>query len=255
LAGPGGQAGGAGAGGLGGVAPCAGADAENEANIDGGRLYFGGPGGEDHSGGGGGGDGLYGGGGGANGCAQGDEVGASGGGGSGSSFGPPGTLFTAAQAAAPSVTITPLARARVAATPVTPTVEHFRVSNFNARPNGSLSLWVKVPASGVVDLLETAWDDNIKGAAVTAQVLQPAPFRFVFARAHAVAHGGATLRLRVTPSTRGKYLVRHPAYRITLRLWITYTRAGEKPLRVGLSNVHLGPKSGLPRSITVTTSH
>jgi hypothetical protein len=111
-----------------------------------------------------------------------------------------------------------------------------------------------VPGPGAVDVLETAWDDNIKGAAVTAQVSQPAPFRFVFARAHAVAHRATTLRVRVNPSARGQHLVRHPAYRVTLRLWITYNRAGARPLKVGVSNVHLTGKNNLPRSITVTAS-
>ena len=59
-----------------------------------------------------------------------------------------------------------------------------------------------------------------------------------FARAHKTAPQETTLQIRVTPNARGKMLVHHHAYRVVLRLWVSYTPTGENP-RIGFYGLHL----------------
>ena len=84
------------------------------------------------------------------------------------------------------------------------TVRHLRV-----RRKGIIEFDVTVPHAGQLDVLETAWNDN---PAHAASVLQPAPRRFVFARAHKSARRAETLHFRVRPNARGRLLVRHHRY-------------------------------------------
>jgi hypothetical protein len=74
----------------------------------------------------------------------------------------------------------------------------FTVSHIRTHRDGAISFRVKVPGQGRIDVLETAWKDNLAQAAV---LLQPAPRRFVFPRAHRRAHRAGTLKLRVIPNT------------------------------------------------------
>jgi WD40 repeat protein len=123
---------------------------------------------------------------------------------------------------------------------ITYTVElpnnHFTVLHIKTRRNGSITFTVKIPGPGAIDVLETAWNDNLARAAV---LLQPAPGRFVFARAHRAAHQAGTLHVRVIPNARGKRLVHHHAYRVTLRLWVSYTPTGGKHQKQGFYGLHL----------------
>ena len=112
----------------------------------------------------------------------------------------------------------------------------FTVSHIKTHGHGIISLRVKVPGSGRVDVLETAWKDNLARAAV---LLQPAARRFVFARARTTARRASTLRVRVTPNAHGRRLVHHHAYRVTLRLWVTYTPTGGKQRKQGFYGLHL----------------
>jgi DNA-binding beta-propeller fold protein YncE len=112
---------------------------------------------------------------------------------------------------------------------------HFTISHVKPHRNGVVTLDVKAPGSGTVDILETAWEDNL---ARMASLLQPAPGRFVFARGHASTTHATTLALRIVPNRHGIRLVHHHAYRVTLRLWVTYT-----------------PKNGLPRSLARYALH
>jgi hypothetical protein len=87
-----------------------------------------------------------------------------------------------------------------------------------------------------VDVLETAWHDNL---ASIAAPLQPAPHRFVFARTHTTVRGAATIRMSVAPNARGRLLVEHHAYRVVLRLWVSYTPAGGRARSIGVYGLHL----------------
>lgn len=82
----------------------------------------------------------------------------------------------------------------------------FTVSDIRTHRNGMVSFAVKVPGSGAIDVLETAWKDN---SARIAALLQPAPRRFVYARARKIAERARTVRFRVKPNRRGRKLVRH----------------------------------------------
>ncbi len=113
---------------------------------------------------------------------------------------------------------------------------HFTVSDLRTHRNGIITFRVEVPGPGRIDVLETAWNDNIARAAV---VLQPASRRFVFARTHRTAHQVGMLRVRVSPNARGRRLVHHHTYRVTLRLWVTYTPTGGEQRKQGFHGLHL----------------
>ena len=106
------------------------------------------------------------------------------------------------------------------------------------RLDGSMTLWVSVPSRGTVDVLETAWNDDL---ATPASRLQPADGRFAFARLRATASGATTLHLRVTPNPRGRLLLRAHRYRVTIRLWTTFTPTGGKARSIGVYGLKLTP--------------
>ena len=112
----------------------------------------------------------------------------------------------------------------------------FTVSHIKTHRNGTITFNVKVPGPGAIDVLETAWKDNLASAAV---LLQPAARRFVIARAHKTAPDATTLKLRVTPNKHGKRLVRHHGYRVTLRLWVSYTPTGGRFRKRGFYGLQL----------------
>jgi PKD domain len=112
----------------------------------------------------------------------------------------------------------------------------FRVSHIKTHRNGSVTFNVKIPGPGVIDVLETAWNNNLASAAV---LLQPAPRRFVVARGHSTARRATTLKLRVPPNKRGKRLVCQHTYRVTLRLWVSYTPTGGRFRKQGSYGLHL----------------
>jgi hypothetical protein len=113
---------------------------------------------------------------------------------------------------------------------------HFTRSRITIRHNGTLTFTVKVPGPGTVDVLATAWNDNLARAAIR---LRPAPHRFVYARSHTRARRATVLRFRVRPNAHGRRLVRHHTYRVTLRVWISYTPSGGRPRTVGIYGLHL----------------
>ena len=110
------------------------------------------------------------------------------------------------------------------------------VEKFKPKPSGTFTLTVTVPGPGRVDILETAWNDNLAAA---AKVLNPAPHRFVFARGHAIAKRAQTLRITVKPNARGRRLVAHHSYLVTLRIWVSFTPRGGRQHNIGYYNVHL----------------
>jgi len=115
----------------------------------------------------------------------------------------------------------------------------FTVSHVQThRLDGSVTLWVSVPGRGTVDVLETAWNDDV---ATPASGLQTADGRFAFARLHAAASGATTLHLRVRPNQRGRLLLRAHRYRVTIRLWTTFTPTGGKARSVGVYGLKLTP--------------
>jgi hypothetical protein len=102
--------------------------------------------------------------------------------------------------------------------------------------DGRFVVVARVPGPGRVDIMITAWNDNI---AHGVRLLQPAPGRFVFARATAIASRGMTLRVQIKPNARGLLLLQRPRYRVTLRLWVTYTPRHGHPRNIGFYGLHL----------------
>jgi hypothetical protein len=102
--------------------------------------------------------------------------------------------------------------------------------------NGAFTVTVKVPGPGTVDIFITAWKGNL---ANVARLFRPAKGRFVFARAHAIATHAGIVRIEVTPNQQGRRLVADHRYRVTLRLWITFTPTGGQPRSIGYYGLHL----------------
>jgi hypothetical protein len=84
-------------------------------------------------------------------------------------------------------------------------------------------------------VLVTAWNDNLARTAL----LQPAAHRFVFARWHTTTDGAGTINARVRPNARGMLLVKHHRYRVTLRLWVTYTPTDGQSRTLGFYGLRL----------------
>ena len=112
---------------------------------------------------------------------------------------------------------------------------HFTVSQIRTHRNGTITFTVKIPGPGAVGVIETAWKTNLARAAV---LLQPAQGRFVVARAHKTAPRATTLHFRVLPNKRGRRLLQHHTYRVTLRLWVTYTPTRGTQHKRGFYGLH-----------------
>ena len=110
------------------------------------------------------------------------------------------------------------------------------ISGIRQARNGTISFRAALPGRGTLDVLETAWNDNFARA---ASLLQPAPKRFVFARKHVNTLTAKSMRISVAPDARGRRLVRHHRYRVTLRLWVTYTPIGGRPRSLGFYGLRL----------------
>jgi hypothetical protein len=95
---------------------------------------------------------------------------------------------------------------------------HFTIEHIKTYPDGAISFKIKVPGPGTLDVLGTAWNDNLAHVAV---LLGPATRRFVYARKQPSVESGHIVRLRVRPNARGCLLVGHHAYGVTLRLWVS----------------------------------
>jgi hypothetical protein len=148
---------------------------------------------------------------------------------------------------------------------VTTTSIHYRVvfpsnkpvkpPHLKPHPDGRFIVTVKVPHRGRVDILVTAWQDNFtprfspffttsffsRGGIRPPKpvLLQPAQGRFVFARAHKTFNTPGTYQILVTPNRLGRILVAHHRYRVTLRLWISYTPRGGHPGKIGYYGLNL----------------
>ncbi len=110
------------------------------------------------------------------------------------------------------------------------------VTSFKASANGTFVVTVGVPGAGRVNVLETAWNDNV---ATTAMLLNPAPHRSVFARGNAIATEAETLRIMVKPNARGRWLVTHHTYRVTLRVWVSFLPRDGRQRNIGYYHVLL----------------
>ena len=107
------------------------------------------------------------------------------------------------------------------------------------RRDGTLTVTVKVPGPGTIEVLVTARKDNF---AAHAASLQPAKGQFVFSRAHKVASRAGTLTIPVSPTAQGRRLVAHHRHRVTLRLLISYTPTAGRQRVISYAGLHLPEK-------------
>jgi hypothetical protein len=112
---------------------------------------------------------------------------------------------------------------------------YMRVLAIVANPSGSITVKLKLPRPGTLNLLVTAWKDNLAGA---AYLLLPAPHRFVVARNHVVVSKGGALSVTVSPNAAGHQLLSHPTYRVVVRLWVSYTPIDGKQRNEGYYGLH-----------------
>jgi hypothetical protein len=118
----------------------------------------------------------------------------------------------------------------------------YTMPSIKTQPDGTITLRVNASAPGQVNVLITAWQDNIAGA---ARLTNPADRRFVVARGSATATKAGVLSLTVRPNAKGRRLLAHPAYRVTLGLWVSYIPLYAFQTDTGYYNLH--PATGCSR--------
>jgi hypothetical protein len=106
---------------------------------------------------------------------------------------------------------------------VLPPSNRFSVLHLVIHAGGKVTLELKLPGPGVVDVLETAWKDNF---AHSTALLQPARDRVVLARKHVVVRRAGTIQFTVTLNRTGLRLLAHHRYPVITRLWVSYTPTG-----------------------------
>jgi hypothetical protein len=95
----------------------------------------------------------------------------------------------------------------------------YTVSAIKMQRNGTVTLRVRVSDAGLVEVMLSAWKDDL---ATAARVLSPAPGRFVYARASKTANGSGTLSFQIKPTPQGRKLLEHHTFPVTLRPWVSY---------------------------------
>ena len=115
---------------------------------------------------------------------------------------------------------------------------HFRITRLHARADGTVSFRLHVPGPGVVNVLETAWRNNLSAA---IGILHPAPHRFVFTRAHRTPKHAGTITIITHPNASGRRLIAHPRYPVLIRLWVSYQPRGGHQRNLGSYGLRIPP--------------
>jgi len=116
---------------------------------------------------------------------------------------------------------------------VVPGSTNFRVTRVKVHPNGIVTFDVIVPTAGVVKVIESASKHDEEPLAAAAALLEPAPGRFAFARAHLVVPAPGMFHMRLAPTKRGKQLIAHHRHLVRIRLWVTFTPPNGHVLQIG----------------------
>ncbi|MGH2889624.1 MAG: hypothetical protein ACRDNJ_08345 [Solirubrobacteraceae bacterium] len=106
----------------------------------------------------------------------------------------------------------------------------FTITRLRQLRDGRLEFDVHVPGPGVLNVLETAWRNQLAHA---ARVLNPAKGRFAFARVHRVFGHPGTFSVVVKPNLRGRTALGRHREHVTTRLWVAYTPTGGRPRTIG----------------------
>jgi hypothetical protein len=113
---------------------------------------------------------------------------------------------------------------------------HFSVSHVRTHADGNVTLDLKLPGPGGVDVFESAWKNNV---ALASSLIGPAlPHRFVFARLHIDATSAGTIHVTVLPTSHGDDLVHHHRF-VWIRLWVSYTPTGGAQRNHFVSFLHI----------------
>jgi hypothetical protein len=116
---------------------------------------------------------------------------------------------------------------------------NFRVTHVKAHPNGVVTFDVIARTTGIVRVMESAPKNDEEGVATAAARLQPAPDRFVFARAHLILRTKGTFRMRVAPDKRGKRLVAHHRRPVQIRLWVSFAPPNKQVVEIGFYGLNV----------------
>jgi Bacterial Ig-like domain (group 3) len=117
----------------------------------------------------------------------------------------------------------------------------FVVSRITSRRSGVVKFHLTVQDAGVVNVLETARDNNLASVA-NVVLLNPAPHRFSFARLHLAVRRPRTVLVTVRPNARGRRLMAHHRYPVLIRLWVTYSVSGHPQGKQGFYGIPLSRK-------------
>jgi hypothetical protein len=116
----------------------------------------------------------------------------------------------------------------------------FHVSRITVLPGGIVRFRLTVSRGGTVNVLETAWDNDLATVA-RVTLLDPAPHRFTFARVHVGLSGPKTILVTVKPNAKGGRLLAHHNYRVRIRLWVTFAAPGHRQGKKGYYGIPLTP--------------
>ena len=117
----------------------------------------------------------------------------------------------------------------------------FRVFGITPSRRGIVRFRLTVPRAGTVNVLETAWHNNLASVAKVI-LLHPASRRFTFARAHLKVRGSTTVLVTVRPNARGRRLIAHHRFQVRIRLWVTYAVGGHRQGKKGFYGIRLTRK-------------
>jgi hypothetical protein len=133
---------------------------------------------------------------------------------------------TAAPAVAPSST-GPTGSSGATGATYTASSNAFTITDPKGESNGTITLEVRVPEAGTIELLGT--HEDVTGARMAVVLLKPGHDRFEWGRAGGATARAATMRMVLRPDSAGRRLLaRHRKYGWALHVcvWTTYTPAG-----------------------------
>lgn len=113
----------------------------------------------------------------------------------------------------------------------------YKVSAIKVARDGKVSLRVRVSAPGQVNILVSAWKNNL---ATAARLLNPGPGRFAVARARATARKSGVLTFHLRPNAKDRRLIVQHGSRVPLRLWVSYIPLYAPQTNAGYYGLHPG---------------
>jgi hypothetical protein len=120
---------------------------------------------------------------------------------------------------------------------VTPPSNRFTVTGVRPTRDGRVRFTLHLPGPGAVEVMETTETGNLAHAAVT---FVPGNARFAFAGTKRLkATRAGTIIVTTTPTARGRALLAHHRWRVTVRLWVAFRPAGGTQRRVHVERVRI----------------